>query len=227
MLLTCLSLFLLALIGAPLAAAVFVWARQRPTRPFPLAGLGAALMLVSFVALPWLSFDPLRYIGLDWLSETVPLARTVLGWLGVDSLDSLLPVWRAAGVFIRPPGWLALALSVDPLTWFVVLWLGSVAFGAAQAVTWLSRPRGPAFVLIGSTVALLLLLLFDLAAIDGLGEHSFPHFLSLVQPFLAVHVNPLGPLLAALALGVMVVGAVQALTQAGTPDDDHDQQEWN
>ena len=227
MLLTCLSLLLLALIGAPLAAAVLVWARQRPTRPFPLVGLGAALMLVSFVALPWLSFDPLRYIGLDWLYETVPLAGTVLGWVGVDSLDSLLPIWRAAGVFIRPPGWLALTLGVGPLTWFVVLFLGSVAFVAAQVVTWLPRPRWPASILIGSAVTLLLLLLFDLATIDGLGEHSFPHLLSLVQPFLAVHVNPVGPLVAALALGLMAVGAVRVLNGTDAPDDAHDLQEWN
>lgn len=217
MLLTCLTILLVAFIAGPVIAALLAWSRRRQERPFPLAAVGAALMLVSFLLLPWLSFDPLRYAGLDWLYELVPLAGSLLEKLDIDKLGRLLPIWRAAGLLTHPPGWLALALGVGPLTWIVVLCLGSVAFAAAQAVTWLSQLRWPAWILAGASVALLLLLLFDLAAIDGLGEHSFPHVLSVVQPFLAVHLSPIGPFITAVALVLQAVAAAQALGQTSLP----------
>lgn len=217
MLLACLVLALMGLIVGPVAAALLVWARQRPARPFPLAVVGAALMLLSFLALPWLSFDPLRYAGLDWVYDVVPLAQVLIERLGLDDLGRALPLWRAVRFLAHPPGWLALALGVGPLTWLAVLLLGAVAFAAAQAVTWLPRPRLPAGVLLAATLALLLLLLFDLAVIDGLGEHGFPHPLTVIQPFLAVHLAVLGPASTVVALGLQIVAAALAL-QRGEKD---------
>lgn len=214
MIITCLTLALLFLVVAPPVAALADWARRSEPRPLPLAAVGAALMLFSFFALPWLSLQPLRYAELDWLYDLAPLAREILGWLGIDDLERLLPIWRAFGFLTHPRGWLALILSRGPLVWLAVFFLGGVAFMAAQGITWRPGARWLGAVLLASATALLFILLFDLTLIDGLGEHSFPNWSAVIQPALSIHLHPVGPLITTIALLLQAVGGWQAFSRA-------------
>jgi hypothetical protein len=180
---------------------------------FPLTAVGAALMGLSFVTLPWLSLKPLERIGLDWLHDVVPFAGGLLTFFHIDSLDRLLPFWRIIG--IRPPGWLALLLNAQ--TWGGLFWLGLEAVVVGGLVYLLAhwvaaaprKPRLSAPVLVATAAVLLLLLLYRLPTIDGLGEHDFSNLLPLVLPIVFnIHMSSVGPLVMVVGLVLLLVGGI-------------------
>ena len=94
--LLCVRLLVAVVLLAPAGVAIS-WSKSR-SRPFPLATVGASLMLISFGVLPWLSLQPLDPIGLEWLGDALPMAGRLLALLG--ALAGWWPVRWQWGVYV-------------------------------------------------------------------------------------------------------------------------------
>jgi hypothetical protein len=216
--LACLTLAVLALILAPPTFALWRWRRALEARPFPLAVIGASLILLSFLLLPWLSLEPLRVMGFDWLSRLIPVARPVIEWLEDGRL-------RPLGVFLGPinfltrwRGWMALLFTGNLSIVVLIPFLATLAIVLGHWVTWLRPRKAPAAILIASAGLSLFLMLFNLPRLDGLGERGFPHLMTVMLPMLGAHIHPAGPVTMALGLALLAAGGVQALAGADRRD---------
>lgn len=188
-------------------------------------------MALSFFVLPWLRFEPVSLFGLDWLAEVVPFARSLLQWLQIDNLERLLPFgrlfYRLLGVNL--PGWLTLLLTGGWRFWLLIPFLATLVFLSAHLMTWIKGRyligRILAWILITSAVLLLLLLLYNLSTIDGLGERHFPYWSAFVLPFLGAHLSLFGPITMVVALMLLMWGGGQALVNAGASSDQSDEED--
>lgn len=206
--LLCVRLLVAVVLLAPAGVAIS-WSKSR-SRPFPLATVGASLMLISFGVLPWLSLQPLDPIGLEWLGDALPMAGRLLALLGAKSLSAVLGWMGVIGFLTNWYGWVALLLTAGPPVWVAATLLGVVALGAAWAVG-VGRQKPAAYVLLAAAAALVLLVAYSLPLIDGLGEHPFPHPLTVTLPFLGARLNWLGPGVMFVALGLLMGDALLTL----------------
>lgn len=201
----------------PAAITIIWWMAngRNAGRLFPLAAVGVGLMGLSLVTLPWLNFSPLERIGLDWLYEVAPFVGRLLELFGIHDLDRLQPFWRAIG--IRPPGWLALVLNAQ--SWIGLLGLvltigilGGIIFGLAEWTAFRRRQGFSAILQAVIAFVLLLLLLYHLPGLDGLGEHDFSNILALsTLVILNVHLSWLGPFIMMVGLAMVLVDGVRRL----------------
>lgn len=215
--LLCLRLLVAFLLLVPAFLGIS-WSRSR-SRPFPLATVGASLMLISFLILPWLSLRPLDLVGLEWLGDTLPIAGRLLALLGVKSFSTLVGWLGPLGFLTNWYGWLALLLTATPLVWGLAALLGASALVAAWAVGVGRRPRA-AYGLLAIAGALVLLVAYSLPLIDGLGERPFPHPLTVSLPFLGARLNWLGPGAMFLALGLLIGDALNVLRPSVVVEDE-------
>lgn len=206
--LLCLRVIVAIVLLAPAGVAIS-WSKSR-ARPFPLAAVGASLMLISFGVLPWLSLQPLDPIGLAWLGDALPVAGRLLVLMGAKSVSAALGWVGVIGFLTNWQGWLALLLTAGPPVWVAALLLGTVALAAAWAVG-VGRQKPAAYVLLATAAALVLLVAYSLPLIDGLGEHPFPHPLTVTLPFLGARLNWLGPGVMFIALGLLMGDALLTL----------------
>lgn len=212
------------LLCIPAVLIVFWWlgSGKDAARPFPMAAVGAGLMALGFFSLPWLSIKPLERIGLDWLHDVAPFLGRLLALLGVDNLDRLLPIWRVMG--IRPPGWLALVLNAESWSGLLGLGLGAVMLGGLiyALAHWIAVRRTPRYTAVALAIVatvLLLLLLYRLPDVDGLGEHDFRNIIPLILPVIFnIHLTWPGPLFMVAGLLLMLADALRHLYAPAGPD---------